>query len=188
MINDSLVAINIYDQNTNVLYNNSLIPILFYWNGKGNLLDSILNDDKFKKNYLDTISSYEVYRNLVMGYFHFELQDDGTEAYEDTAILISEHVQLKDFASDQIIFELVIPHLYELYNKALKQEYGDTKVFNQEIIIDIYKKIKVKYQSKFEKSTFINWVRSELINKDKIDSNNTNYIIKKLNQILEHEN
>ena len=188
MIHDTLVAINIYDQNTNVLINKSLVPILFYWNGKGDLVNCILNDNKFKENYLDTILDYETFRNLEMSYFHFELQEDGTEAYSDTAILISEHVQLKDFNSDQIIYQLIIPHFYELYKKALKEEYEETKVFNKDIIIEIYKQIKDKYQEKIEKSTIINWVRSELINKDKIDSNNTNYIINKLNNILEHEN
>lgn len=186
--NDSLVSINIYDKNTNILYNKSLVPILFYWNGKDKLLDSILSDEKFKENYLDNISDYEVFKNLTLSYFYFKFEEDGTETYEDLTIVISDYVQLKDFNSSQIIYQLVIPHLYDLYKKALKEDYKDTKVFNDDIIIDIYKKIKDKYKEKFEKSTLINWLRSELIDKNKIDSNNTNYIIDKLIKILNHEN
>jgi len=188
MLNDSLVAINIYDQNTNVLINKSLVPILFYWNGKGDLLNNILNDEKFKENYLNSILDFDTFRNLEMSYFYFELQEDGKEAYSDHVILISEHVKLKDFNSDQIIYNLIIPHFYNLYKKALKEDYDETKVFNDDIIIEIYRKIKDKYQEKIEKSTLVNWIRSELINTNKIDSSNTNYIINKLNQILEHEN
>ena len=188
MLNDSLVAINIYDQNTNILYNKSLVPILFYWNGNGDLLEDILRNENFKTNYLDNFKDYESYNNAVISYFFFEFDKDDKEAYIENSILISDYVKLKDFNSIQIIYKLLIPHLYNLYKMALKKDYDDTKVFNEEIIIDIYKQIKEKYKDKIEKQTLVNWVRSELINTNKIDSNNVNYIIKQLNNILEHEN
>lgn len=186
--NDSLVAINVYDKITYMLYNKSCVPILFYWNGQGDLLESILKDEKFKETYLNTIIDYNVFKNLIISYFYFKFGEDGKEIYDDRVESIYKYVKLKDFNSEQIIYQLVIPHFYELYEKALKEKYEDTKVFNKEIITDIYTKIKNKYKEKIEKTTILNWIRSELINNDKIDNDNINYIIEKLTKILEHEN
>ena len=70
---------------------------------------------------------------------------------------------------------------------VFKEEYDHVQVFNQDIIIEIYKKIKDKYKSKIEKQTLLNWIRSELINNDKVNSKNINFIINKLNNILQNE-
>ena len=71
MLNDSLVAINIYNKDTKELYNNKETPILYYWNGEGDLLQSILNDKQFKDNYINKINNIDVYRNMKMSYFYF---------------------------------------------------------------------------------------------------------------------
>ena len=66
----------------------------------------------------------------------------------------------------------------------MKDDYKDVKVFNEDIILDIYSKIKDKYKEKLNKETFINWIRQELINKNKINNNNSNYIIDYLKTVL----
>jgi len=67
----------------------------------------------------------------------------------------------------------------------MKEDYDDVKVFNEEIIIDIYNKIKNKYKERLNKTTFVNWIRNELITKDNLNNKNTNYIINILNNIFE---
>ena len=84
-----------------------------------------------------------------------------------------------------MIYELIIKYMFKLYNIALKEDYEDVKIYNEEIIIDIYNRIKNKYEDKFNKNTFLNWIRKELINKEDLTNNNTNYIINLLNKILE---
>jgi hypothetical protein len=54
-------------------------------------------------------------------------------------------------------------------------------------IIDIYKKIQHKYPNKISKNTVINYVRSELYQTYKLNTNNINWIINNLTNILSNE-
>lgn len=186
MVEDSLVAINLYDKNTKKIYNKTLVPILFYWNGVGDLLESIFKDKDFINGYLNNINKYDDFINLSMSYFYFKFNEDGKEDYLDNTLLIKDYIKFKDFNSDVIIFNLIIPYFFNIYKTAIKEEYEKPNVFNQDIIVDIYKKIKEKYQEKILKKTFINLIRSKLMN-DKIESENVNFIIDKLNLILQNE-
>lgn len=187
MYRDSLVAINIYSKESNKLYNKSLVPLLFYWNGNGELIETILKDNKIVNEYLNTIFDYEEFLKIKMSYFYFKINDNDEEEYIDNTILISNYINLKDFNSDQIIYSLSIPYFYELYEKAIGNKYEKVNVFNKEIILDIYKQIKEKYQEKLYKKTFVNYIRSRLIDQKNISSDNINFIIKQINQILENE-
>ena len=181
MNNDTLVSLNIFNNENNQLINK--IPILYYWNGDGDLLDSIINNKTFLEKYLNNIS-YNLYNSLYLGYFFFEFDKDNNEIYKDNIIKISDYIDLDKFNSKNIINEIIIKHLYNLYKISMKDDYKDVKVFNEDIILDIYSKIKDKYKEKLNKETFINWIRQELINKNKINNNNSNYIIDYLKNVL----
>jgi len=187
MYRDSLVAINIYNKESKKLYNKSLVPLLFYWNGEGELLETIIKDQKIINEYLDNISDYNEFLNIEMSFFYFKINDNDEEEYIDDSILISDYIKFKDFFSEQLIYNLIIPYFYELYEKAIGSKYEKVNVFNKEIILDIYKQIKDKYKEKLYKKTFINYIRSRLIDQQNIDSDNINFIIKHINQILENE-
>ena len=181
MNNDTLVSLNIFNNENNQLINK--IPILYYWNGEGDLLNSIITDKSFLGKYLDNIS-YNLYNSLYLGYFFFEFDDNDEEVYKDNIIKVSDYIDLDKFNSNNILNEILVKHLFNLYKISMKIEYDDVQVFNEDIILDIYSKIKDKYKEKLNKETFINWIRQELINKNKLDNNNTNYIIKYLEKIL----
>lgn len=179
---DSLVSVNVYhDKELRTL---NKVPLLYYWNGNGNLLECILYDNSFKEKYLDKIS-LETFKHLQLAYFYFKYDENDNEQYIENIINISEYLDLSKFESINMIYELIIKYMFKLYNIALKEDYEDVKIYNEEIIIDIYNRIKNKYEDKFNKNTFLNWIRKELINKEDLTNNNTNYIINLLNKILE---
>ena len=181
---DTLVAINIFNENKNNIINK--IPILFYWNGEGDLINSIFNDQNFIDKYFNNLN-YNDYCNLKLGYFYFKYNDKYEEIYTDNIVNISEYLKIDKFNSKNIIYELILKHLFALYEQTLKVKYKDVKIYNEEIIIDIYRKLKEKYKDKIIKSTFINWVREELLNKDEINNTTVNYIIDNLKNILKNE-
>ena len=123
MTNDSLVSINIYNKKTKELYNDNLVPILFYWNGNGEIIDNIIKSNYFKDKYLNNINDYEKFINLQLSFFYFKLnQDTNEEEYYDTTIDICEYFSFEDFNSEVIIWKLVIPYFYSLYKMVFKKE------------------------------------------------------------------
>jgi len=179
---DSLVSINIYRDDEEKIINK--IPLLYYWNGEGDLLINILSDKQFKEKYLDKIS-LDSAKHLQLGYFYFKYDQDDNEQYIENIINIYDYLDLSKFDSLNVIYELIKKHMFRLYKLSMKEDYDDVKVFNEEIIIDIYNKIKNKYKERVNKTTFINWIRNELITKDNLNNKNTNYIINILNNIIE---
>lgn len=179
---DSLVSINIFHDSEQKIINK--IPLLYYWNGEGDLLMSILKDKFFKANHLDKINLDE-YKHLQLAYFYFKYDEENNEQYVENIINIFDYLDLSEFDSINIVYESIIKYMFELYKLSMKLDYKDTKVYNEEIIIDIYRQIKDKYKEKLNKVTFLNWIRNELINKEQLNNNNTNYIIEKLSNIIE---
>ena len=181
MITDTLVSMNLFNNENNQLVNK--IPILYYWNGEGDLLKNIITDKSFLEKYFNNID-YSLYINLYLGYFFFEFDKDDNEIYKDNIIKISDYIELDKFNSKNIVNEIVIKHLYNLYKISMKSEYNYIQVFNEDIILDIYDKIKNKYKEKLNKETFINWIRQEIINVNQLNNYNITYIIDYLRNIL----
>ena len=179
---DSLVSINIFNEKQQKVINK--IPLLYYWNGTCNLIKSMLNDKSFVENHLNKINLDE-YKHLQLAYFYFKYDENDNEEYVENVINIFDYLDLSKFDSINIVYELIIKYMFELYKISMKLDYKDTKVYNEEIIIDIYRKIKDKYQEKLNKITFLNWIRNELITKEQLTNDNTNYIIDKLHNIIE---
>jgi len=178
---DSLVSINIFHENQQKIINK--VPLLYYWDGTSNLIKNILNDKSFIEKYLDRIN-LDTYKHLQLAYFYFKYDENDNEEYTEDIINIFDYLDLSKFDSINIVYELIVKYMFELYKISMKSDYEDTKVYNEEIIIDIYNRIKDRYKEKLNRITFLNWIRNELITKEKLTNDNTNYIVDKLNNIL----
>ena len=179
---DSLVSINIFHEKQQKIINK--VPLLYYWNGTGNILKNILNDKSFIEKYLDKIN-LDDYKHLQLAYFYFKYDKNDNEEYIENIINLFDYLDLSKFDSINIVYELIVKYMFELYKISMGINYEDTKVYNEELIIDIYKQIKDKYKDKLNKNTFLNWVRNELIKKEQLTNDNTNYVVEKLDNIIE---
>ena len=188
-MNESLVAINVYkEENGNViLLNNSPIPYLYYFNGENDLLTDILENDSFKRFIEDTCFNIKTYAKAKISYFYFK-----DNQYVENSISIQDNYLLKNMNSDEIDFfkYYLWEHFNFLYESAYHDKYNvDMKIFDpEESILDIYDKIQTKYPKRVIKSTVINYIRSELIKTDLLNNENTNYIIMKLETLLNQRN
>ena len=117
MTNDTLVSINVINEESKVLLNSSSVPILYYWNGEGKLIENIFSDNSFKAQYISSIKTYEEYKNRAVYYFYFKFNEEtGDEEYYDNSIKICNY-----FSFSLCSFSGIIgPFLYIIGNEYKK--------------------------------------------------------------------
>jgi len=154
--NDTLVAINL--TNGTKLLNPTKRPILFYWDGTGDLHNDIIGSEELVKILKDNCFTYEDYIKICIDYFKFDYIDD-EEVYKEETIPLCSFVQLSDLP-DIIWISEVQPHFNYLYNCSFKEDY----VFTENLLNDfkdIYNKLKEKYPDKISETTVLNYIRSK---------------------------
>lgn len=191
MERDSLVAINILDIN-NILLNNQLTsnnssaPLLYYWNGETDVINDLQNSESLCKRCSSLfINNPEDYLTISLSLFYFKYDENGEEQYEDVHKNIQDIIYLENLDNDEIVNHFILKHFSYLYKTSIKEEYeydnNKDEIYN---IIVIYNKLKNKFKTRVSTETIINWVRSVLLEKDKFNAKNTNYIINKLTKTL----
>ena len=167
---DSLVAINII-KNSEILNDNGM-PLLFYWNGEDDIFKSIFDDVPFKKYLIDKIGNVDnyVYSKLALFYYKYNKNED-KEQYNENIINIQDFLELKDFEEDKVTF-------YKEYIKDVNM------LSIEDSILNIYDLIKEKHPKRVIKSTVLNYIRSELMKTNNLNMNNTDWIINKLDVLL----
>lgn len=190
MERDSLVAINILDDNNillnnQVVSNNSSAPLLYYWNGEMDIINDLQNSESLCKKCSSLFDNPEQYLTISLSLFYFKYDENGEEQYEDVCKQIQDIIYLENFESDEIVNHFILKHFCYLYKTSIKEEYeyieNKDEIYN---IINIYNKLKNKFKTRVSTETIINWVRSVLLEKDNFNIKNTNYIIDKLTKIL----
>lgn len=184
---DSLVAINII--NDKEILNVNGVPLLFYWDGQSNVIESICNDENFKKYLYNVVNNKNVYSTSKIVFFYFKYDNEtNLEKYADDNILIQNFLHLKDFPEGKINFciEYLWDHFLLLYKSAYGVDYDkEVNLLSvEDHILDIYDKMKEKYPKRVIKSTVINYIRSELMKTDNLNMENTDWIIDKLETLL----
>lgn len=182
---DSLVAINIIKDDK--ILNSKGIPLLFYWNGKNDVLESMYKDNEFKSYLYDLINSVELYTESKLAYFYFKYDND-EEQYNDSIVPIQDFLKLEDFPEDKISFykEYIWIHFSYLYKSVFQEEYDkDVNMLSiEDSILNIYDLIKEKHPKRVIKSTVLNYIRSELMKTNHLNMANTNWIIDRLERLL----
>jgi len=186
-VRNSLVAINIVNDNKLLNINGNGVPLLFYWNGEDEVLDSIFKMDIFKAKIYDVINDVNNYANSKIALFYFKYIED-KEQYNELSVLIQDYIKLKDFPEDKIDFykEYIWQHFAYLYKSVYQEDYDkDINMLSiEDSILDIYDKIKEKHPKRVMKSTVLNYVRSELMKTNHLNMDNTDWIINKLDNLL----
>ncbi len=185
MLNDSLVAFNIYNKQTNKLLNkNRFMPILYYWNGEDDLLFEMINSDKFIKNYLKDIYDEDTLNKIAISYFYFNYDDNREEKYTENDILIKDYVSFENL-NKMVILDIIYYRLKSLYKICMNEEFfKNIKISLSENINNIYNEIKAKYKERVSKETIGNWIRSELNKNKTYNSKNINLIINTFKEII----
>jgi hypothetical protein len=186
MERDSLVAINITN-NENKLLNKTSMPMLFYWNGESDVLDDLSKDENLIEYTKNLITNPADYLNIFVSYFYFKYNENNEEDYSDNTLQIQDLILLEKFESDHIVLYFLKKLFLTLYKISFKMDFPEEGNNASDDIKKMCYAIKEKFKTRLTKETIINWVRSALLEKDHLNTQNTEYIILKLNQIINFE-
>ena len=186
---DSLVALNItLDRG---LLNKTDVPILFYWDGESDVMESILTDPGFNSLLKDTVMNPKAYPNAKISIFYFTY-DGQKEQYDEGTYYIQNLIKLSAMDEETRSFYkmYLYNHFMYLYDCAYHEQYDKSyDLFNvDENILDIYDKIQKNYPKRVIKATVLNYIRGELQAKDGLNTENCNWIIYELEKLLEERN
>lgn len=179
----TLVAINL--SYNGKIANNSLVPILFYWDGNGTLLENMLNDKPFRKLIFDKVVNKEAYTSARLDWFYFTYNEDGnnTENYTEDSVNIQELLPFKDI-DNVILWEEYAGVIFkDLYKLVKKEDPKETNI-DEYYIAALYHDIKGKNPIKIRKATVLEYVRSQLKERFGLSQENADYIYDKLNIII----
>ena len=186
MERDSLVAINIVNAE-NKLLNKSGVPMLYYWDGTIDIIESLSNDTEFIDYVKTLIIKPEDYLNINICYFYFQYNEKGDEVYSDLNVKIHNLIGLDKFDSEGIVLSFIEKHFKVLYKNSFKQIFDVKEGEYVSNICEMYRAIKSKFKERISKTTIVNWVRSVLYDVEHFNNTNIDFIINKLNQILKAE-
>lgn len=190
----SLVALNLVDNNKKLL-NPSNYPILLYWNESSgrNITEEIFYNDNSNNFITNTCCNIDLYTSSSINFFYFIDKDgDGDEDYTEVNIQIQDLFSLSALSKEQSIF--FKNYLIETFSYLYFCSYKENPNWSiepwkwEDDLIDIYIKIQEKYPKKILKATVINYVRSELSQKYGLNTNNIEWIISNLENILSEVN
>lgn len=189
----SLVALNLIGNN-NILLNPSNYPMLLYWNESNgrSIPEELFFNEQASKYIIEKCGNINLYTLSKISFFYFiDRDNDGDEDYTEQTIDIQNLYALKVLTNEQNFFykDYVNKTFEYLYYCSYKEEYNITNnpLEWEEDIIHVYKKIQEKYPKKISKPTVINYVRSELTQKYNLNTDNSIWIIEKLENILSDE-
>ncbi|MBO5005489.1 MAG: hypothetical protein J6D03_09715 [Clostridia bacterium] len=182
---NNCVAINIISNNN--IVNNKGIPILFYWDGKSDVIEEL----KHQKQFLDFLNSkimnVDDYSNSKLTYFCFTEDESNNyeEIYIDNVLNIQELFPLDKFEDDELAMRYVFTISIDLYMKAFSSEYKKTSSSSKSNVQSIYAAIKSKYGTRVTRHTYIEYIRSEIIKRyASLSKTNIEYIMREVNDII----
>lgn len=182
---DSLVAINIISNDK--LINKNGTPLLFYWDGKQDINEALHSDKSFLDYLYHTVLNKDNFTNSIFSFFQYYIENEN-EHYKEDKIIVQDFIKFKDMDDNKVSFykDYLLDHFLYLYKSAYHEEYDqDISIIGiDDSILNIYDKIQEKYPKKVIKTTVVNYIRSELMKTDNLNIENTDWIIFKLENLL----
>lgn len=198
---EKFASINIIHSKDGVINNlnhnfiSNSYPIIFYWNGEDDCIDTILSSENFKEKLKKMICTYSLYDNTSL-YIVF-VSDD--ENFKESVISLQDIIPLKELDEDQNFYFLYfINTLKELYKNVYKVNYDDVNKPDEflehyiepsyeDIVKDIYDKIISGVKRDLQKETITNYIRKILTENTSLNTENINFIILKIEEITKEE-
>lgn len=169
---EAIVVINIINESNLSILNR--IPIVFLWDGEGNLTDSIMRHENMKK-YLESNNVFKdinLYSNVSLNYCTAFSKTE----YSTDKLYIQDIFKISDFENYK---NLILNILTDIYYKKIKgaDEIGNSIPTDEEKIRFIINKLKEKYDNKLNIETVINYIRQQLKEKYSLNDNNSQFLI-----------
>ena len=186
----TLVAINVIGLNGKLL-NNKNIPLLFYWDGEGDIKDSLKSNSEFIEFLNNNVINFEHYTYAQISLCYFKSDENKNETYADLVFNVQDVFLLSYFNENTLYKTYLLHHFLYLYESAYHEKYPnkiglspiDSLDIN-DVILDIYDKVQEKYPKRVIKSTVINYIKQELENTNCLNKDNVNLVITKLENLL----
>lgn len=187
-MNDSIVAINITARTQSGRYEllqKSKTPLLFYWNGEGDLSDAICKTEGFEEYVWksDILHTDRYTYATVNSVFYNDVNDQ----HKEQSASLQDVLKLKDISEARNIFWLhYLSDIFkELYAKGAGHEWQDPQYRSiGEQVVLMYNELQEKYPKKFVKSSVLNYFRSQLIKKYLMSQENSQWCVDQLDKIL----
>ena len=182
MIN-CFVAINLSINDK--LLNDNKFPIVFYWDGQSDIVKDIKNNGNFMN--MITSNCFNIHSYSDAKLYLTYINDD---KFDEKVMDIEEMFPFEEITTDtNFMLGYICDILLELYGKVFKNDYPrndlDLIDFKYEIK-DMTKRIQDYYINKSVTSdTIINYVYSQMNEKDKLIQKNKDYLIKTMKNIIE---
>jgi hypothetical protein len=179
---NNCVAINIIVDDK--LMNDRGIPYLLYWDGKSPIDEVLRNDEQFISKLNSTVMTVSNYPLAKIAYFYFteDEEHEWEEKYADNVIDIQTWIPLADMLNINLAMRYVMNINLELYNKAFGLPYKETKNVVEDVKA-VWKSFKSKYQTRLTKTTYTEYIRTEIVKLPLSDDNKT-FIMNELSQMI----
>lgn len=171
----ALIAINITISNgeNNLQYVINSVPILYYWNGKYDMIESILNEKQITNLVKSYINNEREYSNCLLNCISFDL-DSSNEDYKEQTIKLQELYSLSNF--NKIVNTVIDDVAKEVYKEVFNAVYTNQSNCSS-IIRDVYSKVSLMYKDNITFETFMNFVRKKLQQSTSLDQKNIQLVV-----------
>ena len=171
------IAFNILSSQ-GTLFNPTSIPILYeYIDEQGeDLYASMTHNDAFNDLINTTCMNIKEYPYSKIS---MVLYDDNTGIYSDNVTYIQDIYNITNELADEYLLDI----FKYLYKYSLKTDYESKFELAMDMIIDIYSRLIERFKSKINKTTLKEYIRSQLQQKYKLNTDNTDKIIERYESI-----
>ena len=177
---NNLVSLNIINTTNNTLLNKTQYPILFYWDGEGELVESLKTQNNFIDYVYDVCLNINNYSDSSIKMFHYAYNDNDEDIYNEYDVSVQDLIPLSSLTDIYISFVYTYIYLIfkGLYNQSLKKDFEDNDDMS---LIDkiklMYNTIQNKFSARFVKSTVTKYVMSQLDETYHLNKNNIEYLM-----------
>lgn len=177
-----IIPINIFVGDKIINKNN--IPIIYYWNGEGSLIDNLKSDKNFMEYIRTNCITFDNYGKSHISYLVLDIDNENRLDIYDNKLQL--WYKLKD-DDTKLKFEYIKYYFNYLYKCSYKKDFEFSENLLDKDIILIYEAIKNKNQNKVSKNIILNYIRSELMDKNQLLQENIEHIIDIIKNILKEE-